>query len=284
MPASQGVNPPHQLIRAIGAGTEKGTDRIRYRAMARWNQQFGVRALLSQLTPLFFGSTARRDQPQLIAEHQQRWAEMDRPTVGLYVRALVGREDIRAQLASIDLPTLVLVGDLDQAEPPRQITGDRERYAQRRTRHTRGRRTPQRPGAAGRVQPRPPRIPSPTQRCFRKLIAVRPPGSDALRHGASSAARRHDRAIGRCSPRGVLSTGTRGPSASAPLGRGASWLSTVTRVEEPAHPRAGGAASGNRGPRGSTRAPRRRGNAWSGGRRGDRRRRRRQRHPGGCGV
>jgi pimeloyl-ACP methyl ester carboxylesterase len=82
-----------------------------------WNQVFGLRALQSQVTPLFFGVAARRDQAELVAEHQRRWARMDRPTVRAYVRALSRREDIRGLLPLIDVPTLVLVGDHDEAEP-----------------------------------------------------------------------------------------------------------------------------------------------------------------------
>jgi pimeloyl-ACP methyl ester carboxylesterase len=105
------------VLAGTAAGPEGHIDGIRYRAMALWNQLFGLRALQSQVTPLFFGVAAQQDQVELVAEHQRRWAKMDRPTVRAYVRALVRRDDIRGLLPLIDVPTLVLVGEHDEAEP-----------------------------------------------------------------------------------------------------------------------------------------------------------------------
>jgi 3-oxoadipate enol-lactonase len=100
------------------AGLEDRIARIRYRVLARWNQLFGLRAIRSQVTPLLFGPTARRDQPELVTEWEQRWAQMDRRSARLFIHALVTRDDIRALLPSIDVPSLVLTGDGDEALLP----------------------------------------------------------------------------------------------------------------------------------------------------------------------
>jgi 3-oxoadipate enol-lactonase len=70
--------------------------------------------VLPQVTKTLFGPTARRQQPQLIAEWKQRFLSQDPKSMLVALRAIVTRDDVTARLGEISAPTLVIVGEEDR--------------------------------------------------------------------------------------------------------------------------------------------------------------------------
>ena len=60
-----------------------------------------------------FGSTARRDHPDLVATWRYWFLAQDPASMMTVGHALVHRDDVTDRLAEIRVPTLVIVGDQD---------------------------------------------------------------------------------------------------------------------------------------------------------------------------
>ena len=71
------------------------------------------RLIASQVVDVLFGSTARRDQPELVATWRARFLAQDPASMMTIGRALVSRDDVTDRLTEIQVPTLVIVGDQD---------------------------------------------------------------------------------------------------------------------------------------------------------------------------
>lgn len=69
--------------------------------------------VLPMVVNLLFGPTARREQPDLVAEWRQRFLEQDPKSMLATLDAVVTRDDVRGRLAEIASPTLVVVGEED---------------------------------------------------------------------------------------------------------------------------------------------------------------------------
>lgn len=108
------------VLADTSASPEPLTAKVRYRAMALWNQWFGMEMLLGQVTPLFFAPSTRAERPDLIDGFVEGVRGMDRTTIRRYVRALVTRSDLTGAISTVDKPTLVFVGEHDAALPEPQ--------------------------------------------------------------------------------------------------------------------------------------------------------------------
>ncbi len=78
----------------------------------------GPAAVAERMTPRVLGRTTQRTQPQLVVQVREM---MERATVAGIVGALEAirdRPDSRALLPTIDVPTLVVVGEEDELTPP----------------------------------------------------------------------------------------------------------------------------------------------------------------------
>lgn len=61
-----------------------------------------------------FGSTARQNQPELVAQWRQCFLDQDPASMLAAVRSIMARDDVRARLGEISMPTLVIVGEEDR--------------------------------------------------------------------------------------------------------------------------------------------------------------------------
>lgn len=91
-----------------------------YRAMMMIARIFGagVPRLLDRIEPLYFTARTRRDRRDLVHDFREHVASRDPVSLGHCLDAVIfDRVDIRDRIASIRLPTLVLVGAEDVATP-----------------------------------------------------------------------------------------------------------------------------------------------------------------------
>ena len=100
------------------AGPESAYKKIKYRAMGFGVRTLGVGPFLSEISKLMFGVTTRKRKPELVAEWKQRFSEVDVPSMLLGLGALVRRDSVVEELESVEVPSLVLVGEEDASLPP----------------------------------------------------------------------------------------------------------------------------------------------------------------------
>ena len=65
------------------------------------------------LINVLFGSTARRDQPDLVATWRDRFLAQDPESMLIAGHAMIDRDDVTGRLTEITVPTLVIVGEED---------------------------------------------------------------------------------------------------------------------------------------------------------------------------
>ena len=100
------------------AGTETPYKKLKYRVMGLGVQTIGTKPFLATISKLMFGSTTRRNKPDLVDDWQQRFASVDVPSMILGVGLLVRRDSVVNRLPEIEVPSLVIVGDEDVSLPP----------------------------------------------------------------------------------------------------------------------------------------------------------------------
>lgn len=72
------------------------------------------RVVASAVVPALFGPTARREQPELVAEWLRRFLDQDTRSMVVAIKSILARDDVTAQVGTIDVPTLVIVGEEDR--------------------------------------------------------------------------------------------------------------------------------------------------------------------------
>jgi pimeloyl-ACP methyl ester carboxylesterase len=100
------------------AGAETAFKKIKYRVMALGVKIAGVRPLLPPISKLMFGKTTRKQKPDLVKSWKERFAATDVPSMLLGLGALVRRDSVIGRLPSVDIPSLVIVGEEDASLPP----------------------------------------------------------------------------------------------------------------------------------------------------------------------
>ena len=100
------------------AGAESPYKKLKYRVMGFGVQTIGTKPFLVTISKLMFGSTTRRNNPDLVDDWQQRFASVDVPSMILGVGLLVRRDSVVDRLPQIEVPSLVIVGDEDVSLPP----------------------------------------------------------------------------------------------------------------------------------------------------------------------
>jgi pimeloyl-ACP methyl ester carboxylesterase len=106
------------LLLDTHAGAETPYKKIKYRAMSVGTKLFGMRPFFPAVIPLLFGRTTRAENPALIEDWKERFASIDVPSVTRAVSVLVERPSIVDQLAGVEVPSLVIVGEEDASLPP----------------------------------------------------------------------------------------------------------------------------------------------------------------------
>ena len=91
--------------------------RAAFRAMARGASARGLEAVADTAMRRLFAADFHADNPELVAERRHRFLSMS-PGVFLQACADLAALDLRADVATLDLPVLVLVGERDEATPP----------------------------------------------------------------------------------------------------------------------------------------------------------------------
>jgi len=113
---------PERVSALVLAGTSAATEPVlpvlRYRAMGMGARVAGLEPFLGRILTLMFGSTTRRQNPELVAEWRPRLASAHVPSILNLMKPLFGRDSILERLDEIRVPALVLVGEEDRAQPP----------------------------------------------------------------------------------------------------------------------------------------------------------------------
>ncbi len=91
--------------------------RAAFRGMSAAADKGGLEAIADVAMRRLFAPAYQAEHPELIARRKQRFLAIDVPTFHRACAALAGL-DLRSQLASVKVPVLVLVGELDEATPP----------------------------------------------------------------------------------------------------------------------------------------------------------------------
>jgi pimeloyl-ACP methyl ester carboxylesterase len=99
-------------------GVEPTWQRFKLTMLGRISRIVGLRPLMPAIEREMFGSTTRRTQPALVRQWSRRFTEIDLPSAFHVLHAFLRREDLSSRLAEIHIPSLVLVGAEDRAQPP----------------------------------------------------------------------------------------------------------------------------------------------------------------------
>lgn len=100
------------------AGPETQYKKLKYWAMALGVRTIGVQPFLPAISKLMFGVTTRRRNPELVTAWTERFASVDVPSILLGLGALVRRDSVVDGLRSVEVPSVVIVGDEDASLPP----------------------------------------------------------------------------------------------------------------------------------------------------------------------
>lgn len=99
------------------AGSETAFNRIKYTAMGVGARYLGIAPFIPTLTRLMFGRTTRQENPSLVSEWEERFRGVHVPSMLRYVKCLLQRDSVVRQLAEVDRPALVMVGEEDETLP-----------------------------------------------------------------------------------------------------------------------------------------------------------------------
>jgi len=113
---------PHRLAGLVLQDTKAGADTEEARQsrfeLARRVLDEGPRVAADAFLPKLLGQTTQRERPQLAAVLRERILATRPEAIASALHGLAAREDSRATLAAIRVPTLVLVGEEDAITPP----------------------------------------------------------------------------------------------------------------------------------------------------------------------
>ena len=101
------------VLADTGAAAQGTVNRVKITALSPVWRTPARRLIASQVVDVLFGSTARRDQPNLVATWRDRFLAQDPASMMTVGHALVVRDDVTDRLDEIRVPTLVIVGDQD---------------------------------------------------------------------------------------------------------------------------------------------------------------------------
>ncbi|HET6949946.1 MAG TPA: alpha/beta hydrolase [Acidimicrobiales bacterium] len=102
------------VLADTAAGPQSWPGRAKARALAPIFLTPARRVVMPTLLRTLFGPTARRTQPDLVAQWRERFARQDPASMASALDAIVRRDDVRSELSRIAVPTLVIVGEEDR--------------------------------------------------------------------------------------------------------------------------------------------------------------------------
>lgn len=106
------------IVADSSAAAEPRATRLKYGLMASAARLIGMRRLMPSVLPIMFGRTTLRQQGELVEEWGERMASMHLPSLLNMLDTLMQREAMLDDLGQVRVPTLVLVGEEDRAQPP----------------------------------------------------------------------------------------------------------------------------------------------------------------------
>jgi pimeloyl-ACP methyl ester carboxylesterase len=99
------------------AGPESAWKKVKYTLMKWGLQTIGPRFIVPAVMPIMFGETTLRSRVQLREDYFRRFLGLRVRSMSRGIDAITGRDDLLGRLKEITCPTLVLVGEEDQALP-----------------------------------------------------------------------------------------------------------------------------------------------------------------------
>ncbi|NML22694.1 alpha/beta hydrolase [Pseudoflavitalea sp. G-6-1-2] len=93
---------------------------IRRRAI-QFIQDYGAAKYLEQATPNLFAEETRNNNPDLVQQITDRYADFSGQSLISYHAALMRRSDRTAVLQRIEQPVLFVIGEFDNSVPPAQV-------------------------------------------------------------------------------------------------------------------------------------------------------------------
>jgi pimeloyl-ACP methyl ester carboxylesterase len=112
------------------AGSETTFKKLKYGAMNLGATVLGLRPFVPAILPLMFGAESMKEQPELVRHWGFRFGDLHRPSVSATLQALVRRDSVLDELARIEVPALVLVGEEDRSLPLRYSLEIADRLAE----------------------------------------------------------------------------------------------------------------------------------------------------------
>lgn len=106
-----------RLVLADCGASFSEAGRAAFRGMAAKAHEGGLAAVADVAMRRLFAPEYQVQHPELIAQRKQRFLELDRATFLQACEALATL-DLRPELPSVQVPALVLVGEMDEATPP----------------------------------------------------------------------------------------------------------------------------------------------------------------------
>jgi 3-oxoadipate enol-lactonase len=120
------------VLVGTSAQAEQAERASQYETMGRISREQGPEAIMQGVIPLFFSQAFIQGQPQKLEAFKEQFRNVDREGVYRATLATSRRRDIREDIKSIRVPTLIIVGEQDLTEPvseaetiQRQIAGSR---------------------------------------------------------------------------------------------------------------------------------------------------------------
>jgi pimeloyl-ACP methyl ester carboxylesterase len=102
------------------AGADSESGRAARRAMVTLARTQGADAVADRMMEGMLGKSTRTRAPELVSHVREMLARQSVPGIVGALEAMMARPDSTPDLATIDVPTLVVVGDEDVLTPPRE--------------------------------------------------------------------------------------------------------------------------------------------------------------------
>ena len=131
------------------AGADSEDARRGRAALAERVLREGPAVVVEALLPKLVGETTKREQPALVSRLQERILALEPQAIVNALQGLAAREDSRAALKDVRVPTLVLVGAEDVLTPPSESEALAAAIPGARLRAGAPRGAPRQPRAAG---------------------------------------------------------------------------------------------------------------------------------------
>lgn len=102
------------VLADTAAGRAAWRGRAKVAALGRLSLTPARNLVVEVVVKQLFGPTARRDQPEMVAEWRRRFRDQDPASMLVAIQSIMARDDVTSRLGEISVPTLVIVGEEDR--------------------------------------------------------------------------------------------------------------------------------------------------------------------------